>query len=415
MFVLSLLDHGLGTIELECSRRDDTPDSPHCFIDEFSDNPAREPYKFVVDWVKPSAIENVDFLPPNEGYPPFEYVPSEIFTSFPNLKRIGMIRLELKQLRTYDFADAFELISLNLNSNRLKKISNSVFSMLTSADKAALRAGQEIKPDSNVKFPLRKLAVLWLNDNELIEIENYSFYGLMQLSALHLSGNNLTVIRERTFAGLPSLESLYLSANKIQSIEDGALKLPSLKSLMLRANKLKTLSDRLFQDSPALLSIHLEDNQIEYVGKSLEGAANVSKIALNGNPIRDLDLVALSKLPNLRELSLMNTSFTFTKIKLEDGQESNSELTILNLGRNGLSDPTELIKLKIFPRLRRLSLQENLYPHLIVGESVTLSDVLPSLEIVNIYGRTDIDCNSLRKWHPGQGNILNVGGFCALK
>lgn len=87
----------------------------------------------------------------------------------------------------------------------------------------------------------------------------------------------------------------------------------------------------------------------------------------------------------------MNTSFTFTKIKLEEGQDSNSELTHLNLGLNNLSDPIELVRLKIFPRIRKLILAGNRFE----VDNITLIDVLPLLETVNVYG-TGLDCIELR-------------------
>lgn len=119
-----------------------------------------------------------------------------------------------------------------------------------------------------------------------------------RLTDLDLARNQLTIIRQRTLAGLPSLENLELSANQIETIEDGALKLPALTHLRLGENKLRRLSEsgNIFRLLPAVYTIYLHKNGLEYIGQSMQAVPNLQLLYLEQNLFRDLDLEAFAKL-----------------------------------------------------------------------------------------------------------------------
>lgn len=402
VFALSLLGHVRCSLNVRCTVKVPIGEESHCYIAQFPDNPNREAYTFLVDYIRPCGIEYFEFSPSRRSSPAFEYIPSEIFTTFPNLKRFTWSSTSLSELRPSDFSAALELNSILLNRNKIKAIRSITFSPLSLIAKAVLNAGGKIKVDSNAIFPLYKLERLWLNENEISEIEDYSFYGLIRLTDMNLADNQLTIIRQRTFVGLLSLAYLDLSDNRIETIEDGALKLPSLIYLELSRNKLKRLSDDIFQHSPAVEVLKLKGNELEHIGQSLQKTQNLTLLSLDNNRINDLDLVAFAKLPHLNELSLENSGFSFANTTLEDCEVTNSKLGFLNLGDNNLSDPTELLQLKIFSGIRRLGLQGNSFTDLNIGGNKTLKDILPSLLSVFVKGMEQIDCG------PGHaGDLCN--------
>lgn len=75
-------------------------------------------------------------------------------------------------------------------------------------------------------LPSHKLTQLRLQQNEISEIEDNSFYGWSNLRCLNLAENQWKVIRRLTFAGLPALDTLILSDNEIERIEGGAFDFP---------------------------------------------------------------------------------------------------------------------------------------------------------------------------------------------
>lgn len=408
VLVLSLLDLGLCSLDVTCKQKNAKRQSTsehYCHITEFPpSNPNREPYNFHVDYAQPSDIEQVEFVSTKMHSLNVEYVPNQMFTTFPNLRGLSMNATNLTELLPEDFAGAMNLISLTLDHNKWKIIRSDVFSPLTEMERSSLRSAAVEQIDLKFEYPLHKLTLLQLHGNEISEIEDYSFYGLNRLENLCLIGNQLTVIRRKTFAGLPKLGILDLEQNRIRTIEDGALDLPQLQFLILARNELKRLSNDIFVKLPALLLLELEQNRLEHIGQSLHELANIDTICLEDNRIQDLDLTALAKLPYLTMLSLAKSGLKLSTITIENGHIWNSSLIDLDLSYNNISDATELNKLTIFPRIRSLNLNGNSLTDLEVGSQKTLKNILPSLERVDI-GNMMINSDN---WRPLQSKNVTI-------
>lgn len=333
-------------------------------------------YNFLVDNGRPSEIEH---LTVHNATNDVDSIPSGLFTAFLNLRTFQM-RTNLTELAPDDFSNALNLNSLRLGDNKLRIVRNNVFSP---------RAKQSEISAANI-YPLHKLKSLDLQSNEIAEIESNSFDGLDRLFFLDLSHNQLTIIRRHTFTALPLLQRINLSNNKIGKIEDGALDLSSLKWLYLDGNKLKTLSDDVFEQLPKIDLLVLNQNELERIGCSLYGLSKIKEIAMNDNRIEDIDLAAFARMSSLRKLTLARSGFTFAMTEFEDdGQVWNSSLLSLGIDDNNLTDASELIKLKVFPKLKELSLNGNPYSNLEVGGNQTLRDILPELIKLNLL-RTNI-------------------------
>lgn len=373
----------------------DEPAAHICHIKQFPlSNQKQETFVFHVNYAQPSEIEEVHIgatarimQTPNANT--IDRIPSEIFDSFPNLCYFRMTT-NLKELTADDFAHAMNLTALNLSGNKLKLIKSNIFSPAARMPRSSRLHSNEVpRMRGEAVFPLHKLRELSLERNEISDIEANSFNGLNSLLDVHLAGNQLTTIRRQLFAGLPLLKYLNLGNNKIESIQDGALELPALKLLNLAHNKLTRLSDTVFGGLPKVESINLDFNYLEYIGHAFNGLQNVAEITLDWNDIQDIDLVAFAKLPSLKQLILTQSGFTFATTQVEENQRWNSPLIKLNIGGNYLSNAAELNKLRIFPNLTFLGLSWNTFPDLEVGRgNRTMKDILPSLEMLDLYGNT---------------------------
>lgn len=270
----------------------------------------------------------------------------------------------LVELDADDFVNAQNLYHLNLTGNELKVIENTTFSYVARLAQSWAYPTDITKLLVDNDFPLHKLGELFLNQNEITKIEDNSFYGLNGIYDLRLNDNQLKIIRRRTFAGLPSLVFLDLARNEIEIIEDGAFDFPLIEILYLHQNKLKRLSDVVFDRLQFLRLVTLDRNELENIGRSLYTLASIEYILLGENRIRDIDLAAFAQMPFLRQLKLENSGFTFETTKIDEGQQLNSTLNELDLSDNNLTDAVELINLRIFPHLKTLKLDGNLYKNL---------------------------------------------------
>lgn len=395
LIIIGLLDYGLCSLKVNCKSKmyeTDEPDVHICYIKQFPlSNPKQESYTFHVTYAQPSDIDEVHIGATARIMRIFnannvDFIPSDVFIAYPNLCYFRMTT-NLSELNSVDFVHAMNLTSLNLSGNKLKLIKTNVFSPKIIRSTPS-HSNEVPKMHDEAVFPLHKLRELTLERNEISEIDVNSFDGLNDLFDVNLSVNQLTTIRRHSFAGMPSLNILDLSNNKIEIIQDGALDLPALRQLNLAHNKLTRLSDLVFDRLPKLESIILDSNNLEYIGKALNELSNVVKISLDWNDIHDVDLAAFAMLPSLSKLLMTQSGFTFATTKLRDGQRLHSSLIKLNVGGNYLNNAVELNKLRIFPNLTFLGLSWNTFTNLEIGGNRTLKDIMPSLEMLDLYGNT---------------------------
>lgn len=403
LIVADRLHCGLTATKLNCKSKmyeTDTPDVHICHIRQFPPpNSERESYTFHMNYAQPGEIKEAHLgtaarVLRNSNLNSVARIPSGIFATFPNLCHFRM-STNLVDLNSGDFTDAMNLTHLDLSDNKLKFIKNTIFSPIAKEARSLSPHSNEVPRVSEGAYSLHLLLELILERNEISEIDANSFYGLNRLLSVSLAGNQLTAIRRQYFAGLPALNRLDVSYNKIELIEDGALDAPTLKQLNLAHNKLVRLSDATFDHVPALESIVLDFNNLEFVGQAFDTMANIAEISMNLNDIQDINLVAFAKLPSLRKLILTQSGFTFAKTQVETvGGEWRSPLSKLNIGGNYLSNAADLSKLRIFPNLTWLGLSWNTFADLDVGGNQTIKGILPTLEMLDLYGN-EIDTEKL--------------------
>ena len=107
---------------------------------------------------------------------------------------------------------------------------------------------------------------IYLNNNEISNIESGAFAFQFHCKNLRLDHNQLTEIRNDMWIGLVALQYLSLEHNAIGYIDPSAFSdLPSLKGLYLHDNKLTTLPDNIFppKQMPKIEILTLHDNNLK--------------------------------------------------------------------------------------------------------------------------------------------------------
>lgn len=310
-------------------------------------------------------INNVDSLEVHikNKNPGFSVIPPELFTIFPKLLVLWIMKSNMKSLSS-----------------------------------------------DNVKSA-KKLEALGLRECKITEVKPNTFNGFEKMKFLSLESNKLTFINRDTFSGLKNLTTLKLNNNRIQTIEEGAFNLPILIRLNLSRNKLTTLSLSIFSSLPKLESIYLSFNDLTYIGRSLYDLLTVANIGLDNNQIIDIDLVEFAKMPALFWLNLNNTGYSLDS--QQTSEVENRAFKRLVLANNNLMNLRDLNKLSMFKGMEVLDLSGNSHIALELP-SIYIKTFLPQLRDVKLE-RTDIGCEKLRMLEHQLGEqeiMLHYDSWC---
>ncbi|GIY09710.1 leucine-rich repeat-containing protein 15 [Caerostris darwini] len=102
------------------------------------------------------------------------------------------------------------------------------------------------------------LLALYMEENKLTSLANYSFRGLVHLEQLFLQRNEIQDLFPCAFCDLVSLKSLDLQANKIENLTTGIFSnLTQLETLDLSQNNLKIMDARCFDGLNRLITLQM--------------------------------------------------------------------------------------------------------------------------------------------------------------
>ena len=183
---------------------------------------------------------------------------------------------------------------------------------------------------------MHALTDLYLNHNELTELQNGLFYHLSYLAILDLGNNALSTLHKDLLQNLHQLLILNLYNNKLTTLHANLFQdLYNLTYLFLSSNKLIRLPDGVFRNLRSLTDIHLYVNSLVELPAGLHSnLQNLYFLNYGNNSITVLSSGIFDKAYALQSLYMYDNKITHC----EDGSFSNlTALVNLSLTDNQLS------------------------------------------------------------------------------
>ncbi|XP_065169735.1 chaoptin [Atheta coriaria] len=231
------------------------------------------------------------------------------------------------------------------------------------------------------------LSQIYLNDNELSEIQDGAFFNLKNLTIVDLSRNNINNIRQGAFVNVMNIKELYLSGNELTSFKGEFFNTgTSLEILDISHNQLSYLFPSSFRIHPRLKKIIASHNKFNFFPAELIATLQyLNYVDLSNNALKTIEELDFARLPRLRTLllgynhieSINEMSFhNSTQLQVIDLSYNNLErlgertfeglvrIELLNLKGNQLTDlPETIFERARVQMLENIILAENRFEH----------------------------------------------------
>lgn len=161
-----------------------------------------------------------------------------------------------------------------------------------------------------------------ISNTKLEKISDESFSGF-DLQILKLSKNKIRKIEKNSFNELKNVEKIFLDRNQIDELDDEIFSSNNLlKILKLENNNLKKISENLFQNLPELKEIFLQDNKIQKVTTEIfKNNQNLEILDLSNNKLKFIEMEILESLKSLKVFDFSGNECT--KMTILDEDEKN--------------------------------------------------------------------------------------------
>lgn len=216
------------------------------------------------------------------------FIPStNIFTYYPNLRRLDMHNIAVKKI-TY-IVNCFPLEYINLDGNQINQIDADVFT------------------DCEI------LEVLKIKMNEINKIHDNAFGPLRNLIELDLSYNKIEIITRKMLNPMKKLQKLDLLWNAIKIFSaDNFNDLHNLKFLDLSVNPLTGVDHRQFDFNVNLETFHVSGTQIRKFPVGIfRNLRRLRFLDISNNQLRVLDGDLLKYNTDLEDLNIDKTSLKY--------------------------------------------------------------------------------------------------------
>ncbi|ORY61960.1 L domain-like protein [Neocallimastix californiae] len=235
------------------------------------------------------------------------FLPSD-FSQLKNLTTLSFSHNEIKKLPE-SFGELSELREIDASYNKIYELPSSI-RLLTHVEMMNFDYN-EISYLPNGFGDLKKLKFLYLASNKLTALED-ELSGLESLEEISLERNSIVEI-STNFCTLPKLRKLVLESNNLSHLPNNINSLISLTHLNIAANKLVELPDNLYR-LPNLKKFDLQDNNdtLTTIDEKVTEMKNLECLYINDN-ISRVFMENLSSFKNLKELSLVNYKYSFSK------------------------------------------------------------------------------------------------------
>ncbi len=303
------------------------------------------------------------------------------------LGRIDLLDLSrkgIRRLRSGDFAGLVALRVLYLFDNELVELPTGVFDGLSRLRTLDLESTKLAELPPGLFANLDQLQILDLSRIRLSELPSDIFRDLSRLRHLDLGSNELAQLPPGIFKGLSGLKNLHLSHNRLTELPENLFDgLSNLEFLTMWGNELTLLPEGMFSGLSRLGDLRIGDNRLTELPPGLfSEVPALWHIVLNRNQLTELPPDLFSKTPALQRLFLRDNLLTMLPPGIFDGLPN---LFRLDLGYNDLA----ALPPGIFagtPMLAELSLEVNALAKLPPGLFANLSE----LEWVDLDGNPGV-------------------------
>ncbi|XP_030381073.1 chaoptin [Scaptodrosophila lebanonensis] len=251
-----------------------------------------------------------------------------------------------------------------LKDNSLRNVGNTLESL-------SIVNGKLTQLPSRALGSLKKLTALDFDYNEIVRIDDYSFYGL-RLSKLNIKGNSIQSIPQHGFTGLEeSIQEIDLSENGLRTFPMMALrKLGHLRILRLSNNKISTFYGDIQLATnnasaaaaaaaalqlPSLIFLDLSSNQFsEIVHDCFRAFPQLKTLSFYSNQIELVQPEAFKSLKELMSLDMSHNRIIALDPKVFD---KSKRLQTVDLSHNHIHAIGGVFS--NLPQLREVFLSEN--------------------------------------------------------
>lgn len=251
-------------------------------------------------------------------------------TRVPNTLRSSVYKIRMNNNSISDIDDVEwpkSLISLALADNQIGRLRDRTFIMAPNMKKIYLNSNQinEIQPDAFAG--LAKLSWLYLDHNKLETFDTSLLKHSPLIKKIDLTANNIDLPDETQFGLYKHIEELFLDHNRISRIRAHWFSnMSSLGWLSLAHNRISVIEDKSFMLNTHLVDLDLSANRIKHINRlTFAYQLSIHRLVLESN--RQLKLLpenTFAELPQLKSLNLKSIEFdylepeTFSHLQLLD-------------------------------------------------------------------------------------------------
>jgi Leucine-rich repeat (LRR) protein len=301
--------------------------------------------------------------------------------SLQELQSLDLSYNELQQISAENWAVSKlrRLQHLFLQHNNISELNGDTLAGLNALRTLNLSFNHLEQLPDGLFYNSRELREIHLQGNELFQLPRSLFHRLEQLLILDLSQNQLTShhVDNGTFAGLVRLIILNMSHNALTRIDSRTFKeLYFLQVLNLRNNSIGYIEDNAFAPLYNLHTLNLAENRLHTLSDNIfNGLKVLSKLTLNNNLISIIESNVFSNCSDLKELDLSSNQLQ----SVPDALRGLTVLKTLDLGENQISQ----FKAGAFKNLNQLTglrLIDNQIENITKG----MFESLPHLSVLNL-------------------------------
>jgi Leucine-rich repeat (LRR) protein len=210
-----------------------------------------------------------------------EVVEANVFRECSNLRILHLTRNNINEFHSNGLTN---LVELTLNSNNISEIDTETFGYLENLEILYLNDNRIRYTYPIMLVALSNLRILYLSFNKITELFPEEFNPLVNLEELSLYGNRIQTVSPLAFRNLNNLRVLDLGNNRIENITDSFSLLPALETLFVDNNLIQRLARSTFANNTQLVELDLHGNRIREIEEgTFDQLLSLTTLRLDGN------------------------------------------------------------------------------------------------------------------------------------